>query len=540
MTPAYLIGLDFGTESARGVLIDVATGRTEASHICAYRHGAMTISLPNGRNLPQDWALQHAPDYLEAAENLLRHLGRGRNIASIGLDFTASSPLPARSDGVPLSLLHPDAPHAYVKLWKHHAAQPWADRINAADHAFLRRYGNKTSCEWVLAKAGQLADEAPELWAQTDRFIEAGDWVVWQLTGNEVRSKCQAGYKVHYQEPENGAHVSGYPRGIIPGLVEKLAAPVAIGQQAGRLTADWRRRTGIAGEAIVAVAVIDAHAVLPAVGATESGTVVGALGTSACYMLLDRQFNYIAGIEGAVLDGSIPGLWCYEAGQAAFGDVLAWFIRAFPHGVDEAASFAYYDRAAATLPATGERPVALDWWNGCRTPIGDPALSGLLIGMTLRTTAVDIYRSLMESLCFGARQIIECFNAGGASVKRVILTSGVAERNALLMQMMADILGRPVEVPSIVHASATGAAIHGAVAAGIVGDFRSGARLFGAKEAKIYSPDTVAGPYYFNRYRQYLALVRDRQVIDTMHALSHAKADITEDQIAPARRLQAM
>ncbi len=319
---------------------------------------------------------------------------------------------------------------------------------------------------------------------------------------------------MHYQEP------LGYPADVVPGLLEKLAPPVAIGRPAGELTATWRQKTGIAGPAVVAVAVIDAHAVMPAVKATQPGVIVGSLGTSACYMLLDRSCKDIPGIEGAVLDGAISGLWCYESGQAAFGDVLAWFVRNFPRGADEAASFAAYNAAAAALPKTEARPIAIDWWNGCRVPMGDSLVSGLMIGMTLRTTSVDLYLSLLEALCFGARRIVDTFIAGGAAVERVILTSGIAEKNPLLMQLMADVLGRDIEVPNISNATATGAAIHGAVAAGLVANYDTGAALFGAKSAKHYHPDHAVIPFYDNRYRQYLSLCQDQRIIDVMHDLA--------------------
>lgn len=520
---AYVIGLDFGTESARGVLLDAKTGAAIASHVHPYRHGVMTTQLPNGRKLPRDWALQHAPDYTEAAEAVLRALGKGREIRSIGLDFTASTPLPSRADGTPLSVLYPDEPHAYVKLWKHHAAQAWADRITASKPDFLRHYSHRTSSEWVLAKAGQIADEAPEIWRRAERFIEAGDWMVWQLTGQEVRSKCQAGYKMHYQEPQ------GYPADVVPGLIEKLAQPLPIGHPAGTLTPAWRQKTGIEGAAVVAVAVIDAHAVMPAVAATQPGVIVGSLGTSACYMLLDQSCKEIPGIEGAVLDGAISGLWCYESGQAAFGDLLAWFIRNFPRGADEAASFAAYNAAAAELSKSETRPLAIDWWNGCRVPMGDSALSGLMVGMTLRTTSVDLYHSLMEALCFGARRIVDTFIEGGAAVERVILTSGIAEKNPLLMQLMADILARDIEVPAIANATATGAAIHGAVAAGLVKDYDAGAALFGAKSGKHYHPDASVVAFYDRRYRHYLSLCEDRRIVDLMHDLARPVDAIGKD-----------
>ena len=179
---AILIGLDFGTETARGVAIEAATGRQVAHHTHPYRHGVMAATLPNGRVLPPAFALQDAADYVEAAEAILRAVGRDRTVAAIGIDFTASSPLPARADGTPLSAFHPDEPHAYVKLWKHAAAQPQAEAINARGGAFLANFGGKLSGEWLLAKAAELEAAAPNLWAEADRFIEAGDWLVWQLT----------------------------------------------------------------------------------------------------------------------------------------------------------------------------------------------------------------------------------------------------------------------------------------------------------------------------------------------------------------------
>jgi L-ribulokinase len=176
--PGYLIGLDYGTESARGILLDPQTGHIEASHTHRYRHGVMNRALPDGTLLPPAWALQAAPDYTEAATEILGALGRDKEIDGIGLGFTASTPLPARADGAPLSILYPSEPHAYVKLWKHQSAQPWADRINAMGGEFLRNFGGKISGEWMLAKAAQLAEEAPGLWNAADRFIEAGDWLV--------------------------------------------------------------------------------------------------------------------------------------------------------------------------------------------------------------------------------------------------------------------------------------------------------------------------------------------------------------------------
>ena len=513
--PEYLIGLDYGTESARGILLDVSSGAVDGSHTHDYRHGVMNRALPDGTPLPPAWALQVAPDYTEAAAAILGALGRDKEIAGIGLGFTASTPLPTRADGTPLSALYPNEPHAYVKLWKHQSAQPWADRINARGGEFLRNFGGKISGEWLLAKAAQLAEKAPRLWSAADRFIEAGDWLVWQLTGQENRSLGFAAYKAQYQPG------IGYPRDVVPGLLEKLSEPKPIGTAAGSLTAEWRERTGIKGKAIVAIAVIDSHVVMPAAGAVETGTLVGALGTSAVFLLLDNQQRPLPpGIEGVARDGVLPGFWCYEAGQAGFGDTLAWFVRTFPRAERVDDNFASYNAAATPLRPGENHLVALDWWNGNRVPHGDSSLSGLLLGMNLQTSGPDIYRALLESLCFGARSVIDYLAAGGAPIERVILTSGLSQSNVLLMQLMADILGRDIQVPQIAHATAVSAAIHGAVAAGMVPDYAEGSRRWSAKERLHYRPRPEAIAPYQTLYEQYCKLSQNSALLGSMHEIN--------------------
>lgn len=497
----YLIGLDFGTLSVRGVLIDADSGTAVDHHASSYRHGVMSGALADGPPLPPGFALQDPGDYLAAAEEVLQRLGQGRQVLAIGIDFTASSPLPAMADGTPMSELMPHEPHAYVKLWKHSAAQRYADEINAAGGAFLDDFGGRVSGEWLLAKAAQLANEAPDIWARSERFIEAGDWMVLRLTGCEARNLGFAAYKAQYSAAD------GYPSDIVPGLDTRLARPLPAGSPAGALNQEWRRRTGIEGPATVAVAIIDSHAVLPAVGAVDDGTVVGALGTSAAYLFLaERRLALPTGLEGMAHGGSLPNLWLYEAGQAAFGDILAWFVRTFPRGADLAASFTAYNAEAATLAPGENHLVGLDWWNGNRVPHADSRLSGLLMGFGLDTTAAGIYRALMEALCYGTRQVLDLATAGGLDMRRVVMTSGLAEANPLLVAIMADILGRDIEVPTIPHATATGAAIHGAVAAGVVADFQDGARRFGARARRLFHPDTERSARYQRLYGAYCEL----------------------------------
>lgn len=514
MAGSFLIGLDYGSESARGVLIDAATGRQDGYVVHPYSHGIMSAALPGGAPLPPNFALQVAADYLEAAEEILGALGRGREVAGIGIDFTASSPMPARADGTPLSELHPDEPHAYVKLWKHAAAQPQADAINRQGGAFLDNFGGKLSGEWMLAKAAQIAADAPSLWKETDRFIEAGDWLVWRLTGVEARSLDFAAYKAQFLPK------SGYPADVVPGLDRRVALPLTVGSAAGSLSDDWRRRTGIEGPAQVAVAVIDSHVVLPAVGAVEPGTFVGALGTSAAFLVLDSGGRRLPrGLEGAAFGAVLPDVWCYEAGQAAFGDMLAWFVRSFPLAEDLAENFARHAAAAERIPPGSDGLVALDWFGGNRIPYGDPGLSGLVAGLTLKSTPGAIYRSLIEALCFGTRSILEIVLDAGVPVSRVVMTSGLARSNPFLVQTMADVLGREIEVPSIENPTCVGAAIHGAVAAGVVQDFIEGASRFGSRESTVYRPASGVSGAYDAAYAEYRRLSSDSELREALRTL---------------------
>ena len=508
MSDAYLIGLDYGSKSARGVLIDARTSEQVAYHVHPYRHAIMTEALPNGRPLPgAGFALQNAPDYLEAAKVILKTIGEGREVLGIGVDFTASSPLPALANGRALSEVAPDEPHAYVKLWKHAGAQPYADAINTCGGPFLSNFGGRLSGEWMLAKAAQIAAEAPDAWRRSDKFIEGGDWLVWRLSGHEVRSLDFAAYKAQY------AVGAGYPKRIVDGLAAKLAEPHPVGSAAGPLSEEWRRRTGIKGEAIVAVAVINSHVALPAVHATRPGVLVGALGTSAAYLLLDSAERQMpAGIEGRAYGAALPGMWCYEAGQAAFGDVLAWFVRTFPRSNDAADNFAQYNRAAAALAPGQNGLLAIDWWNGNRVPYADKTLRGLIAGFSMSTTAVDIYRALMDSICFGARSIIDRFRCGGIPVERIVLTSGLAKRNPFLLIVMADVLGQTVHVPEIDNPTCVGAAIHAAVAAGVVADFREGAEKYGARRFHVHQPDPAREAAYRKLYQCYCELSADENV----------------------------
>jgi len=494
----YAIGIDFGTESARAVLADVVGGRLVTTATFVYPHGVIDRVLPGGTTaLLPDYALQNPQDWLAALETLLRQIAAAvsaEDIIGIGIDFTSCTVLPTTADGTPLCI-RPEyrwEPHAWPKLWKHHAAQPYADRFNMSGWEGLRWYGGRTSSEWLWAKVWQVLEEAPQVFAAAPRFIEGGDWVVWMLTGREVRSACQAGYKAHWQPGE------GYPptpllQRLHPGLpsvLDRLGPPHPLGAPAGGLTEAWAARTGLRTGTPVATAIIDAHAAVPGVGVAEAGRLVAIVGTSTCHLILDEQRRPIPGISGVVRDGILPGFYGYEAGQVSVGDMLEWFVQTYgvPQHGDQAVAFARLEAEAGTLTAGESGLLALDWWNGCRTPLVDADLSGVLLGLTLATRPPEIYRALLEATAFGTRLVLDTFAQGGIAVDEIHACGGVAAKSPLLLQLYADITGRPVHAYDLAHASALGAAVYGAAAGGAYPDLLDAARAMGARPASRYEP----------------------------------------------------
>lgn len=517
----FAVGLDFGTESARLVLVDVESGEEAATVIDPYPHGVLTRALPDGTPLGADWALQHPGDYLITAERLLRDAKKAAGkspIVGIGLDFTASTILAAARDGTPLCVLpkFERRPHAWVMLWKHHAAQAQADRINAMRPAFLELYGGRTSSEWLHAKSLQILEEAPDVFEAAERIIEAGDWVVWQLTGREVRSTCQAGYKAHWQ-PEYGyppASLLGELHPKFPALAAKLSPPHPVGARAGRLTREWAERTGLPEGLPVAVAVIDAHAGFPGLGVGKPGTLVMVMGTSTVHMLLSAHKVPVPGISGVVRDGVLPGLFAYEAGQAATGDALEWWVRTLSWASDGGGDtlFERLNREAASLPPGAGGLVALDWWNGSRTPLVNADLAAVLAGLTVGTSPAQIYRGIVEATAYGTRQVVELFESGrGIEPVTELRVCGGLSRSPLVMQIYADVTGRTLRASATPHASARGAAVYGALAAGRSGGYEGpedALAHMGVRDFRAYERDRAAHERYTVLYEIYRDLHR--------------------------------
>jgi L-ribulokinase len=534
-TTKYAIGIDFGTESGRAVLVDVTNGNEVASAVYRYSNGVIDEQLPvSGKTirLEPDWALQDPQDYLRTLQEtipaVLAQTGvRAEDVIGVGIDFTACTMLPVKADGTPLAALpeYRENPHAWVKLWKHHAAQPEADKINATaretGQAWLARYGNKISSEWFFSKTLQMLDEAPEIYRAADRLIEAADWVIWQLTGEEKRNSCTAGYKAIWSKRE-GFPPETYFAALDPRLEkvvdEKLSRTIySIGDRAGGLTRQAAEWTGLLPGTAVAIANVDAHVAVPAVTVTGPGRMVMVMGTSTCHMLLSDQERLVPGICGYVEDGIIPGLFGYEAGQSCVGDHFAWFVdncvpaayqeEAAGHGLD---LHQLLEEKAGRLKPGESGLLALDWWNGNRSVLVDVELSGLLLGATLATKPEEIYRALIEATAFGTRVIIESFEANGIPVNELVTCGGLPEKNKLLMQIYSDVTGREMKVTASQQTSALGSAMFGAVAAGKeaggYADIFEAARAMAHLKDEVYRPNLVNKAVYDQLYAEYLRL----------------------------------
>ncbi len=543
---AVVVGVDYGTLSGRAVVVRVSDGAELGSAVHAYTHGVVDRELPGtGEQLPPDWALQVPSDYIDvlkaAVPQAVAEAGVDpANVIGIATDFTACTMVPTLADGTPLCELHElaDRKHAYVKLWKHHAAQPHADRINtlAAERgeAWLPRYGGLISSEWEFAKGLQLLEEDPELYAATERWVEAADWIVWQLSGTYVRNACTAGYKGIRQD-------GGYPsREFLAALNpefagfvdDKLDQPIGqLGDRAGGLTAQAAAWTGLPEGIAVAVGNVDAHVTAPAAQAVEPGQMVAIMGTSTCHVMNGDVLREVPGMCGVVDGGIIAGLQGYEAGQSGVGDIFGWFV-----DTSVPASYAaeaaqrgqsvhdYLTELAADQRVGEHGLVALDWHSGNRSVLVDHELSGVVVGQTLATKPEDVYRALIEATAFGTRTIIETFNRAGVEVTELIIAGGLL-KNRLIMQIYADVTGLPLSVIGSEQGPALGSAIHAAVAAGAYPYVRAGAAAMGNVDRGVFQPDPDNTKAYEALYAEYVTLHDHfgRGGNDVMHRLRAIK-----------------
>ena len=544
----YVVGIDFGTLSGRAVVVRVSDGAELGTGTHDYPHAVMdTVLASNGALLPPDWALQVPADYIEVLKNAVPVAIAASGIdpalvIGVGTDFTASTPLPVIADGTPLNEIsgYENRPHSYVKLWKHHAAQGQADRINelaaARGESWLPRYGGLISSEWEFAKGLQLLEEDPELYERMDHFVEAADWIVWQLTDRYIRNACTAGYKGILQD---GAYPSReFLAALNPAFAgfadDKVAHEIGqLGASAGTLSKRAAAWTGLPEGIAVAVGNVDAHVTAPAAQAVEPGQMLAIMGTSTCHVMNSDVLTEVPGMCGVVDGGIVSGLYGYEAGQSGVGDIFAWYVKnQVPASYFEAADAAgrsiheHLTELVKHQPVGGHGLIALDWQSGNRSVLVDHELSGLVIGTTLTTRPEEIYRALFEATAFGTRTIVETFAESGVPVTEFIVAGGLL-RNPFLMQVYSDVLRMPISIIASEQGPALGSAIHAAVAAGAYDTVLEAGKAMGKLNRAVYTPDGAAADSYDLLYAEY-TLLHDyfgRGGNAVMHRLKALKRD---------------
>ena len=536
---ALAIGVDFGTESGRALVLDARTGEELAVAVVPYAHGVIDRTLPEtDEPLPPDWALQDPEDWVSVIERgvpqVLAAAGiHGGDVVGLGVDFTSCTVLPVAGDGTPLCRHERwrSHRHAWPKLWKHHAAQPIADRLNEValerGEDFLSRYGGRISSEWYFPKLIELWREDREVYDEAYAFIEATDWIVWWLTGREVRQSCTAGYKALWS-PDQGLPSGGYFAAAYPGFdapAEKLGRTfVPLGTRAGTLRPEAAQASGLPESVAVAVGNVDSFVSVPGLGVEQSGIYVMVVGTSICDMVLHPQEVHLPGITGVLRDGILPGLYGYEAGQVAVGDMLAWFVDTLGLGTG---GYEDLERGAAAIGPGDTGLLALDWWNGNRTILADADLTGAVFGLTLQSTAAEIYRALLESIAYGNRRIMDNFEEHGLALERIVACGGIAQKSSLTMQLIADTSGRPVDIPDSSEIPARGAALFGAVAAGAFESIEAAVAATRPSTEHTYVPDPAAQQVHervYEIYRDLYGLLGSSRT-DLLHGLKRIRGE---------------
>lgn len=555
MSKKYAIGIDYGTQSGRALLVEVITGKEIASAVKAYPHGVMDEHLPDGKTrLGQDWALQHPQDYLDVLSETIPVVLKEANVnvedvIGLGIDFTACTMLPTDNSGKPLCFYEElkNDPHSYVKLWKHHAAQDEANKLNKIaeerGEEFLKNYGGKISSEWLIPKIWQILNESPDIYKKADKFMEAADWVIMQLTDSEARNSCTAGYKAIWHK-HNGYPSKDFFKALDPRLEnlveEKLSTNIfPIGMKAGEITEAAAELIGLSPGTAVAVANVDAHVTMPAVGITNESKMLMIMGTSTCHILLGTEEKKVPGMCGVAEDGVIPGFLGYEAGQSCVGDHFEWFVEnSVPASYAKEAEdkriniHTLLTEKASKLRAGESGLVALDWWNGNRSVLVDVDLTGMILGCTLLTKPEEIYRALIEATAYGTRMIVETFRENGVPIKELYAAGGIAEKNKLMMQIYSDVTNMEIRIAGSPQAPALGSAMFGALAAGKEkGGYDSiveAAKYMSKVKKEYYKPIPENVEVYNKLYAEYKILhdYFGRGANDVMKRLKKIKVEV--------------
>ena len=528
MAAQYTIGLDYGTNSVRALIVNVANGAEVAAAVWTYAHGTQGVILSRDPNL----ARQHPLDYVNGAAITIKQAiaaakksvkgFKPEQVIGIGVDTTGSTPLPVDATGQPLAFHKKFAnnPAAMAWLWKDHTGIQEAGEITALAQKirpqFLAKCGGTYSSEWFFSKVLHCLRVAPGVFDAAYSWIELSDFVPAELTGTLAPDKftagvCAAGHKAMWNEGWGGYPDAEFLSQLDPklgALRDRLPKNVrAIDAAAGKLTAEWAKKTGLTAGIPVAVGAFDAHT--GAIGAgVKSGTLVKIIGTSTCDISVRLNTAELADIPGVcgIVNGSVlPGYFGVEAGQSAVGDIFNWWVNYIqPHG--KKLSHEALGTEAAKLKPGESGLLALDWNNGNRTVLVDQQLTGLLVGQTLYTTPGEVYRALIEATAYGALTIINRFEEYGVKIDEVVNCGGIAEKSAVTMQIYADVTGRPMKISRSAQTCALGSAIAAAVLAGAHKDFATAQKKMTGLKPKVYKPNPKAHAVYRELYMLYKEL----------------------------------
>ncbi len=535
MRHKYSIGLDFGTLTARAVIVDVETGRELATSTFGYQDAIIDTVLPEtGIHLPADFALQNPRDYQEAVVSLLRDILHrsgvcAEDVIGIGVDSTASTVLALDENYMPLCLRpeFKNNPHSWIKMWKHHSPQEQADRINEIagrlNEPFLRRCGGKVSVEWYYPKMLETLEKAPDVFNGAAYFVELGDWIVYLLTGEKKRSSAIASLHANWDSVQ-GMPSEAFFHSLHPKMSEKVKQnaeiPIAsIFSPAGKLTKEIAEQTGLSEHTTVSMADTDSPVALFSLDVTAERTGALILGTSSVFMLLSQKEHYIPGAMASVKDQMMPGFFGNMFGQSAVGDSFEWFVKnlvPYQYYLDarskDKSVFDVMNDAMERLQPGDEHILAMDWFNGSRSLLQNASLSGVLVGMTLSTRPEQIYRALVESTAFGLKKILNAIQDANIPIDQIKACGGLARKSPAIMQIYADILELPIYTTSSAQTIGQGAAILGALAAGSENggydQIEDAVRAMKCPVAACYTPREEYRQLYRELYAQYEEVYR--------------------------------
>lgn len=540
---AYVIGVDYGTDSVRALLVNARTGAEVAQAVHYYARWKKLLYCKPARNQFR----QHPLDYIEGLEATIRQVAQkvpAGQIVGIAVDTTGSTPCAVDEHGTALAMTpgFEENPNAMFVLWKDHTALAEAAEINHKARTwggedYTKYEGGIYSSEWFWAKIMHVVREDEAVAQAAYSWMEHCDWVTLQLTGGNLhdfkRSRCAAGHKALWHESWGGLPLEQFIIHLEPKLTflrgHLYQDTFTADQVAGNLSAEWAERLGLTTNTVVAVGSFDAHAGAVA-GEIEAYSMVKVMGTSTCDIVVaptaEVGDKLVQGICGQVDGSVIPGMLGLEAGQSAFGDLLAWFrqiiewplLTLLPQSKvltpeqqealrEEMSDLLLIEltKAAAEVDPEESSVLALDWVNGRRTPDANQALKGAIMGLTMGTSAPQIFRALVEAICYGSKQIVERFEQEGIPIKQVIGIGGVAKKSQFVMQTLADVLDRPIKIATSEQAPALGSAMYAAVAAGVHPDVLTAQRVMGSGFAETYHPNPARVADYQRRYAQYQA-----------------------------------